>query len=254
MIAPVAQFLLRPDEPLAGKLNNDDAQSLVFDDTVLFRRDKFSGYDRVEGGSRANLGLRYNATFGNGLAAEGLFGQSIVLGGRNSFATPDLADVGAYSGLETNFSDYVAELGLEFGAATRLSFHGRFDNADFSMNRGEVDGTTTVGALTASVGYLYAREIPQAGIVEPTSQVTGSASWAYHENWRVFGTAVVDLVHQQTSSSSLGVAFDNGCLSLSLAYSQAVGVDIPSRELMFRLALRTLVEGNVGGDLNGVIN
>ena len=31
----MAQLIVRPDEPLAGKLENDDAQSLVFDDAEL---------------------------------------------------------------------------------------------------------------------------------------------------------------------------------------------------------------------------
>ncbi len=87
-----------PDEPYAGELPNDDAQSLVFDDSILFDRDKFSGLDRVEGGTRLNYGIRYIGTFTNNIVLEGLFGQSRMLAGQNSFAVKDIADVGAYSG------------------------------------------------------------------------------------------------------------------------------------------------------------
>ena len=38
VIEPIAEIVTRPNEPLAGKLPNDDAQSLVFDDTILMRR------------------------------------------------------------------------------------------------------------------------------------------------------------------------------------------------------------------------
>ena len=36
----------RNNERFAGQLPNEDAQSMVFDATTLFERDKFSGFDR----------------------------------------------------------------------------------------------------------------------------------------------------------------------------------------------------------------
>ncbi len=58
VLEPVGQIFARPDERYATTLGipNEDAQSLVFDASSLFDRDKFSGYDRIEGGTRANLG------------------------------------------------------------------------------------------------------------------------------------------------------------------------------------------------------
>ena len=62
-IEPIAQLIVRPNETDIGKFPNEDAQSLVFDDSNLFQIDKFSGWDRVEGGSRANAGFQYTAQF-----------------------------------------------------------------------------------------------------------------------------------------------------------------------------------------------
>src|SRR6185437_10764556 len=47
--APRAQVIARPNEPQIGQWPNEDGQSFIFDDTNLFRVDKFSGWDRVEG-------------------------------------------------------------------------------------------------------------------------------------------------------------------------------------------------------------
>jgi len=69
VIEPIAQVFIRPDEQLAGGIPNEDAQSFVFDATSLFQRDKFSGFDRTEGGMRANVGVRYSGSFDNGLTA-----------------------------------------------------------------------------------------------------------------------------------------------------------------------------------------
>ena len=76
---PKAQLIARPSEQHSGDLPNEDAQSLVFDDTTLFELDKFSGYDRQEGGTRANVGLTYQGLFGNGASLDAVFGRSFHL-------------------------------------------------------------------------------------------------------------------------------------------------------------------------------
>ena len=107
-IEPIAQVIVRPNETNIGKLPNEDAQSLIFDDTNLFRADKFSGWDRVEGGGRANVGAQYTAQFNQGGTVNVLFGQSYQLFGVNSYAVTDLTNTGLNSGLDTTRSDYVA--------------------------------------------------------------------------------------------------------------------------------------------------
>ena len=85
-IEPIAQLILRPNETGIGKFPNEDSQSLVFDDSNLFSIDKFSGWDRVEGGSRVNAGLQYTAQVNRAGSLNVLFGQSYQLFGQNSFA------------------------------------------------------------------------------------------------------------------------------------------------------------------------
>ena len=97
-------------QPNIGRLPNEDAQSLVFDDSNLFKVDKFSGYDRVEGGGRANAGIQYTAQFNRSGYVSALFGQSYQLFGTNSFAVGDATNTGLDSGLDTARSDYVARV------------------------------------------------------------------------------------------------------------------------------------------------
>ena len=84
-IEPIAQIIARPNETYAGKLPNEDAQSMVFDASNLFAVDKFSGYDRVEGGGRANVGVQATTQFDRGGSVNVLFGQSYQLFGLNSY-------------------------------------------------------------------------------------------------------------------------------------------------------------------------
>ena len=109
-IEPIAQIILRPNETYAGKLPNEDAQSMVFDASNLFSVDKFSGYDRVEGGGRANVGVQATTQFDRGGSINVLFGQSYQLFGMNSFAVADVTNTGVDSGLQNARSDYVARV------------------------------------------------------------------------------------------------------------------------------------------------
>ncbi len=249
---PIVQVVARPDEPYAGELPNDDAQSLVFDDSILFRRDKFSGLDRVEGGTRVNYGLRYVGTFSNNLVLEGLFGQSRMLAGKNSFAVKDIADVGAYSGLETDASDYVGRVSLG-SAGTKLTLRGRFDENDLSVQRAEIQASQTFSWLSASASYGFIRDVPTAGITEQQF-IDINASARFAERWRVFGSAVYDVAHKSVSKDSIGLAYDDSCVSLSIAYTETRNTLIPDRSLTFRLLLRTLAEGSVNANISGASN
>ena len=94
------QVIARPNEEQIGKLPNEDAQSFVFDDGNLFRVDKFSGWDRDEGGGRVNYGVNWTTQFNQGGFLNVLFGQSYQMFGLNSFAAHDVTNTGLDSGLD----------------------------------------------------------------------------------------------------------------------------------------------------------
>ena len=218
---PMAQLIARPDAAYSGNLPNEDAQSLVFDDATLFDRDKYSGFDMVESGVRANLGIRYRGTFANGASLEGLFGQSFHLAGDNPFAMEDVAHAGLASGLETDRSDYVGRVSYDSGVGPRLDFRGRFDQDDFEIQRGEIEASNVIGPLTASASYLFLREYPNDPDAEtPISVVRTAASLNFHENWRLYGTLAYDITKETLASNSLGLAFDNSCVTFAVTYSE----------------------------------
>ncbi len=250
ILEPIVQVIARPNEIDSGNLPNNDAQSLVFDVSNLFDRDKYSGYDRVETGTRANIGVHYNSTFANGASVDGTFGESIQLAGANPYAAADTSNVGAYSGLESNFSDYVAGLALDSGVGPRIEGRARFDHTNFNVNRVELQATSALGPVTASAAYLYLRENPNDGLLTPSSVVRGAASVNLSENWRAFGTMTYDIAKTSIASDSFGFAFDNDCLTLSFAYGETYASDQPSRTFDFRLALRTFGGSAISSNLN----
>ncbi|WP_164757831.1 MULTISPECIES: LPS-assembly protein LptD [unclassified Mesorhizobium] len=254
VIEPMAQVFMRPNEQYVGGLAvpNEDAQSMVFDATTLFERDKFSGYDRVEGGSRANVGFRYSGSYNNGWGTNAIFGQSYQIGGENSFAAPDLVNVGAYSGLDTTKSDYVGLFGINSPNGFAASVSGRFDEQSFEIRRAEVKAAYSGLPVSLSAKYAFIQAQPLYGFTTDRHEVTLGASTHLAENWRVFGTGTYDLQESLLVRDGVGFAYNDSCFTYLMTYSQSR--DLNTREVSqtigFNLSFRTL--GDFGSSSSGV--
>ena len=152
-IEPIAQLIVRPNETNVGSFPNEDAQSLIFDDFNLFKVNKFSGWDRVEGGGRANVGVQYTAQFNRGGNVNVLFGQSYQLFGTNSFALGGTTNTGLNSGLDTAQSDYVARASYQPNSTFTFTSRFRFDEDDFTLQRTELETSAAFGRWTTSMMY-----------------------------------------------------------------------------------------------------
>lgn len=257
ILEPVVQVFARPNERYAETLGipNEDAQSFVFDATTLFERDKFSGYDRIEGGTRANVGFRYSGTFGNGWTTNALFGQSYHLGGVNSFNSPDLVNVGAFSGLETEKSDFVGLLGFSSPGGLSGSVSARFDEQTFEVRRAEVKAGWSGTPLSLSAKYAYIQKQPLYGFNVDRQEVSLHGSARLHENWRIFASGTYDLENQIVARDAFGFSYDDECFSYAMTFSERR--DYVTRETSqtvgFNLSFRTIGDfgTNTGSGLFG---
>ncbi len=250
---PIAQVFARLNEPDAGLLPNEDAQSFVFDTTNLFERDKFSGYDRIEGGHRANLGIRYTGSFDNGWSLFGAFGQSYHLGGTNSFASADMLNVGADSGLETDVSDFVGMFGASYRNAVSGAVRARFDEKTFEVRRAETEIGYRSHDLSASGGYAFIQAQPTYGFSADRHEVNGRASFRLGEAWRVMGNATYDITNKRLARNGIGLAYDNDCFAIGLLFQQSrSSTDALSNSVGLRLAFRTLGDfGSSSAEFDG---
>ncbi|MDJ1159682.1 LPS-assembly protein LptD [Chelatococcus sp. SYSU_G07232] len=271
-VEPIAQLIARPTETRIGRLPNEDAQSLVFDDTNLFEWNKFSGYDRVEGGVRANVGVKYAVTTDTGGYSDLLFGQSYQLAGRNSFAAGDLANTGLNSGLETTRSDYVARLHVAPNSNLSFTGRGRFDERTFNMRRIELQTNVTLGPVTTSAIYARYDAQPELGIDRRREGLYTSAGLRLTPNWSLNGSVLFDLDRYlqdrltnptgarstpwSVAGLSLGVLYQDECTVFGITYSSsykdaATGTKDRDTTVMLRLELRTLGEINISQNLSG---
>ncbi|RWM07812.1 MAG: LPS-assembly protein LptD [Mesorhizobium sp.] len=254
ILEPTAQVFVRPNEQYVGGLAvpNEDAQSFVFDATTLFERDKFSGYDRIEGGTRANVGFRYSGAYDNGWATNAIFGQSYQLAGLNSFAAPDLVNVGAESGLDKRTSDYVGLVGFNSPSGFSGSLSGRFDEQTFEVRRAEVKAAYSSLPISLSAKYAFIEAQPLYGFTTDRHEVTLGASTHLAENWRLFGTGTYDIRSNVLVKDGVGFAYNDSCFTYIMTYSQTrdtITKEV-SQNIGFNLSFRTL--GDFGSSTSAV--
>jgi LPS-assembly protein len=247
-IEPIAQLILRPNETGVGSFPNEDAQSLIYDDSNLFKINKFSGWDRVEGGGRANVGVQYTAQFNRGGNVNVMFGQSYQLYGQNSFALGGTTNTGLDSGLDTRRSDYVARVSYQPNSTFTFTSRFRMAETDFTLQRTELETTANFGRWTTTLMYGSYAAQPELGFLDRREGILASGRFKVTPNWVVLAAARYDLRAHQVSQTQIGVGYVDDCLILALnyitdyAYSGSVSVN---HTFMMQLGLRTL-----GGNTN----
>jgi LPS-assembly protein len=293
VISPVAQIVARPNETNIARTPNEDAQSMVFDDTNLFQWNRFSGYDRAEGGIRMSYGLNYAGTFSNGATANALIGQSLHLSGRNSFGVADGNNTGINTGLDTRNSDYVARVQLTPTPYGTITARGRFDERTFAAKALEVSASAFLDPFSASVTYARYDAQPERAQPFRREGIVLSSGVKLGQFWSVRGAVLYDLdkyltdrvrVAQQNffdpsvvrtsrtprfspASVSLGARYQDDCTIFDVTYFSSFRDTTEgtaprnNQGILLRLELRTLggvnfrqaIGEQTGGNADGIV-
>jgi LPS-assembly protein len=243
-IEPIAQLVLRPNETQIGRFPNEDAQSVVFSDSNLFSVDKFSGWDRVEGGGRLNAGFQYTAQVNNAGYFNALFGQSYQLYGLNSYAAADLINTGLESGLDKTISDYVGRIMDQPNQVFSFTARGRFDEATFTPERLEFETRANFDRWTLQLMYGDYAAQPEIGFLTRREEILAGAAVKITQNWVVLGSVRYDLAVNQFEQTRFGIGYTDDCLLLSVnyitSYTYTGTTPTPNNTFMFQFSLRTL--------------
>ena len=245
VVEPIGQVVARQASVPQERLPNEDAKSLVFDDTNLFETDKFSGSDRVETGTRANVGLQYTFQANSGGYARVLAGQSFQLGGENPFRDAGVDQDGVpvfspFNGLQRDKSDYVLGFYVAPTDIFRVISQTRFDEDSLDLQRADVSARFTLGPIMTQATYtftdatLYRDRFDRFGnplnIDEDQQDIIGSAGLRLSDRWTVFGAMRYDLDNGERLTDSVQLRYGDECFALSLTYQETFLVD-PTRDL-----------------------
>jgi LPS-assembly protein len=265
VVEPIGQIVTRPASVSQRRIPDEDAKSLVWDDTLLFDVNKFSGWDRLETGTRANVGMQYTFQANSGGYARVIAGQSFHLGGENAYANPGLSgafgldpitglpsttqitNFSPYSGLETNRSDYVLGAYLAPIDSFRLVSQGRFDEDDLSLRRADVYGSYSIGPLILQAQYTYAKDDPSVSTFNAQQEVLGGLGLQLTDRWSIAGMMRYDIDDSMRLQDQIQLKYADECFVLTASYTETfitnTALDLkPDRTLMLRFELKHLGE------------
>jgi LPS-assembly protein len=217
-IEPIAQLIVRPNETGIGRMPNEDAQSMIFDDSNLFAVNKFSGWDRVEGGTRLNTGVQYTAQFNRAGFVNVLFGQSYHLFGQNSFAVADTVNTGLSSGLASTRSDYVARIAYQPDSIYSVISRFLLEEGTFKIRRVEIEGRANFDRWQLTAVYGNYDKQPEIGFLERRHGITGQVTYKMTQNWSVLAAARYDFEASKINQHRLGLGYIDDCFAISLNY------------------------------------
>ena len=204
--------------PMAAALGipNEDAQSFVFDATTLFERDKFSGYDRIEGGTRANVGLRYSGSLRQWLDAPTRSSASPTSWpARTPSPRPTSSMSAPIPAWRPTTSDYVGLVGFTTPIGLSASVSGRFDEQTFEVRRAEVEGRLFRRRRSrCRANYAFIQAQPLYGFTDDRHEVTlGASAQLARELARLRLRHLRSRTAACWSTTSIGFAYDDECFT-----------------------------------------
>jgi LPS-assembly protein len=243
VLEPIVQLAASPDvkQVLLGRnaigepiYLNEDSIAFEFDETNLFRPNKFPGYDLYEDGLRANVGGRASVFWDDGRRASLLIGRSLRDESNDVFSEQ--------SGLRAKASDWIVAASAEPIRGLSFFTRARLDADDYAVARAEAGVNVSSKWGTGYVRYLRDRADPNLRKVE-NLDVGGEVYLT--KNWGLTAYGNRDMVEQGWVIRDLGVVYRDECTRIDFIYRREDTVLNrlgPSESFTIRLTLATLGE------------
>jgi LPS-assembly protein len=209
------------------------------------------GYDLVESGPRANVGLHARAVFPSG-SVDAVFGQTYRFKPDPIFTNSAPQD--------GTTSDLVGRVSVKFLPYIDLTDRIDVDRDNGTIRRQEVYLTGTWNRSSLQIGYVQLPQtpvsitpaLPSSACVLPLNpaltcipqrqEITAQADINFYANWQAFGAIRRDLLAGQMLDTELGLGYEDECLGISIAYRRKFTTDRdlpPSTSVILRFNLKT---------------
>ena len=211
VISPVVQVVASANEGSTSAYGNEDAVTLNLDHSNLFLSDRFSGLDRYEGGTRADIGLTYSLFANNGGLIRASLGESVHIAGQNSFVNG--------SGLADNNSDLVGAFVVQPNSNISLVYEARMRNDFSGLNRQEIVASLNYDRFAGNLSYLDFVAQPNYGQTLPKHWISSDAKFGLSHGWSLFGGMTYDFTTSVLTRKTAGLEFDCRCMNFKLFYA-----------------------------------
>ena len=241
LIEPVLGFVVAPKSQNFDRIPNEDSLSVEFDDTNLMSPNRFTGLDRVEGGTRVSYGLHGSVTGLGGGYSSFFVGQSYRL--------TKSTDFGTGTGLEDHFSDIVGRIRVSPLRYLSGTYRFRLDKDNLTANRNELQATAGVKALNLSLNYLSVKQQSINDVTNPQDEfgdrkeITLGLNSQVTKYWSGGINTQRDLQSHSSLSSGAYLRYEDDCfvfradLTRTFTHDRDIG---PTDTILFKIVLKTL--------------
>ncbi|MFM1960912.1 MAG: hypothetical protein RL588_2429, partial [Pseudomonadota bacterium] len=234
LVASAGAALIRVGRDASGApiYLNEDSATVVFDETSLFRLNRFPGYDLTEDGLRMSLAGRASVLWDDGRRANLVVGRSFRSSDSDVFSTT--------SGLSRKASDWIVAAEAEPLQGVSLFARTRLDGENLTVRRAEAGANVSLKRGSGYFRYLKEETGPGSGRRE-NADLGGEVFLT--ENWGVTAYGSRDIAASAWVIRDLGVVYRDDCTRLDIIYRQEdlqVGRLGSSTSINIRLTLATL--------------
>lgn len=239
VIEPKAAIYAAPIGGNPARIPNIDSVAVDFNDQDLFTRDRFVGYDQVDGGQRVDYGLHVSWK-GTGGVVDGLVGQSNRFQQSSPFAVDGIGD-----GLDRMTSDYVGRINFTPSNYFTAGYRFRFDQHDLRPARQEV--TTTFGPSDVKLTLEYRQLAYNLRDDETARQQAGAAvTVRINPYWSVSASGTHDLSgDSHLLNDGVYIRYADECTTVVASMTQngeVIGNLRPGTTYMLQIILKNLGE------------
>lgn len=211
---------------------NEDSVAFEFDETTLFRPNKFPGYDLYEDGVRLNVAGRAGVTWDDGRRANFMLGRS--------FRTEENAVFSDRSGLRSKDSDWIVAADAQPMPGMSVFARARLDNDTLDIHRLEAGANVYNKRGNGFVRYLT-DDFDINGTKRENLDVGGEIYLNKNYGVSLYGNR--DLTRDAWVIRDVGVFYRDDCLRVDVIYRREdtiIGRLLPSESVSVRLTLATL--------------
>jgi LPS-assembly protein len=235
VLEPLLQVALSNESDRDSLIPNEDSVSFEFDETTLFEPNKFPGFDRFEGGLRANVGGRATFDWGAGRSASLLVGRS--------FRAEEDTVFPQRTGLRRTASDWIVAATVTPLNGVSLASRARLDSETLQVQRSETRLNVSLSRASLSAGHLY-DVLDATGRAREDLDVFARVRLTRRIGVSAYG--VRDQADGVWRRRDLGVFYQDECLLFEVVWEREETINRtlgPSDSVQVRVALATFGQG-----------
>ncbi|MFW9950805.1 MAG: LPS-assembly protein LptD, partial [Candidatus Thorarchaeota archaeon] len=230
LVEPIVKLISTPNSDYNNKYPNEDSKVTAISDSNLFSSNRFSGFDRVETGSRSAYGIKgglYSADYGN---FRFLIGQAYELKKDKNIEIRGFSD---------NFSDVVGGLSYSTDKIFDIYYRFRIDKVKYEARSHEVSSSFDFDYFDFGIDYTWL--FPELDGDTEKEEITPSVGIKLPFNMHFNASITRDLFEEDvTISKNMELSYKGSCVFSSISLSEITPRDgsEKSRSITFNIKIQ----------------